>query len=133
LAAGCGGSNWHNPPGCSLPSGTTTVLVYPAPGSTGIPDNFGAVVLGSSRALPASFDVLIVSNTTNNGVYYNTLGAGPSPLPSPAATPGFANPVYQTSGNPGVTWFGGSALTVYLNDTGSNCVPTLSLGTFNVQ
>ena len=133
LAAGCGGSNPSNPPSCSLPAGTTTVLVYPAPGSTGIPDNFGAVVLGSSKALPLSFDAFVVNNTTNNGVYYNTLGTGPNPLPSPAATPSFANPVYQASGNPGVTWFGGSSLTVYVNDTGSNCVPTQSLGSFHVQ
>jgi len=132
LASGCGGSN-SNPPGCSLPSGTTTVLVYPAPGSTGIPDNFGAVVFGSSKALPTSFDAYIVNNTTGNAAYYNTLGAGPNPLPSPAALPKFANPVYQASGNPGVTWFAGSQLTVYVNNTGSNCTPAISLGAFNVQ
>jgi len=133
MAAGCGGSNSNYPPGCSLPGGTTTVLVYPAPGATGIPENFGAVVFGSSKALPLSFDAFVLNNTTGNYSYYNTLGAGPNPLPSPAATPSFANPVYQASGNPGVTWFAGSLLTVYVNDTGSNCVPTLTLGTFHVQ
>ena len=109
-----------------------TVLVYPAPGATGIPDNFGVVVFGSTSALASSFDAFIVNNTTGNSGYYNVLGAPPNPLPLPAATPSFANPVYQSSGNPRITWFAGSSLTVYLNDTGSNCVPTLNLGTFHV-
>jgi hypothetical protein len=131
LASGCNSSS-NNPPQCTPPNGIRTVLVYPAPGATGIPDNVGVVVFGSTSALPSSFDAFIVNNTTGNSGYYNLLGVPPNPLPSPAATPSFASPVYQSSGNPGITWFAGSSLTMYLNDTGSNCVPTLNLGTIRV-
>ncbi len=66
LAAGCGGSNSNPPPTCAPPTGTTTVLVYPAPGSTGIPDSLGAVVFGSNKALPVSYDAYVLNNTTGN-------------------------------------------------------------------
>jgi hypothetical protein len=132
---GCngGGNGYSNPGQCNPPNGITTTLVYPAPNSTGIPDNFGVVVFGSTAALPASYSAYVVNDTTLNAVYFNTpLGTPPVPLPAPKAVPGFPNPVYQSSGNPGTSFVSGSAITVYLNDTGSNCSPTFNLGTFRV-
>jgi len=131
--AGCSSSNNNNAGQCSLPSGTKTVLVYPAPGATGIPDNFGLVVLGSSSVLPLSYGTYIVNNTTQNAGYFNNLGTAPNPLPTPNALPTFPAPVYQSSGNPGVSFVAGSSLSVYLNNTSSNCVPTLLLGSFSVK
>jgi hypothetical protein len=122
-----------NPPQCRPPKGVQTVLVYPAPNATGIPDNFGLVVLGSTAALPAGYQAAVINVTTQNGVYYNVVGVAPSPIPTPNATPPFANPVYQASGNPGVTWVAGSTIAVYLNNTRSGCNPTYQLGSFVVQ
>lgn len=133
VLAGCNGNASSNPGPCTPPNGIGTVLVYPAPGATGIPDNFGLVVLGSTAALPASYQVYVVNNSTQNAVAFNTLGSPPNPLPTPNAVPTFSGPVYQSSGNPGATFVAGSSITVYLNNVNSGCVPTLSLGTFRVQ
>jgi hypothetical protein len=133
LLTGCNSGASSTPGQCNPPNGIATVLVYPAPNSTGIPDNFGVVVLGSSGVLPASFQAYIVNDTTGNPVYYNPLGTPPNPIPTPSAVPPFANPSYAASGNPGVTFVAGSTLSVYLNDANSNCVPTLLLGSFRVQ
>jgi hypothetical protein len=131
--AGCSNSNNnYNPGQCSLPSGTKTSLVYPAPNATGIPDNFGLVVLGSSPALPSNYNVYVVNNSTQNSGYFNYLGPAPNPLPTPNAIPTFPAPVYQSSGNPQVSFVAGSSISIYLNNSG-NCVPTLLLGTFNVK
>lgn len=130
--AGCGGGSSSPPPNCTPPPGTQTVLVYPAPNATGIPDNVGLVVLASTATLPSTFDTWVVDNTTGNGVFFNAVTTSPpSPLPTPNATPTFADPVYQPSGNPGVTFVAGSTITVYLNQN-ANCTP-ISLGSFSVQ
>ncbi len=117
---------------CNPPNGISTALVYPAPNSTGIPDNFGLIVLGSTSALPGNYQAYVVNDTTGNAAYFNFVGVPPSPLPAPNMLPSFANPVYQASGSPLVTWVAGSTLTVYLNEQ-ANCAPTLNLGSFRVQ
>jgi hypothetical protein len=129
----CNGTTVTNAPQCRPPKGVQTVLVYPAPNSTAIPDTLPLVVLGSTSALPSGYQALVVNISTQNGYYYNTVGLPPNPIPTPNATPPFANPVYQTSGNPGVTWVSGSTLAVYLNDSNSGCNPTYQLGSFVVQ
>jgi hypothetical protein len=121
-----------NPSPCTPPNGISTVLVYPAPGSTGIPDNLGVVVLGSTAALPSGFQAVLANNTTGNTVTFNLVGTPPNRLPTPNTLPAFANPVYQSSGNPGVTFVAGSTISVYLNNVNSSCVPTTSLGSFRV-
>jgi hypothetical protein len=134
LLAGCNGGSSSNPSPCAPPNGIQTVLVYPAPGSTGIPDNVGAVVFGSTAALPSGYQAVLANNTTGNSVYFNLVGSPPpSPLPTPNAVSTFANRVYQASGNPGATFFAGSTVSVYLNNANSGCVPATSLGSFRVQ
>ena len=131
--AGCGGNNNTFRGPCSPPNGTQTVLVYPAPGATAVPDAFGLVILGSTSPLPASFDAFVMNNTTGNGVFFNQVtNSPPSPLPTPNAVPPFANPVFKPSGNPGATFVSGSSITVFLNNTNSFCHPA-SLGSFTVQ
>jgi hypothetical protein len=138
-AVACNSSNNSPPapPACAPPNGTTTVLVYPAPGSTGIPDNFGQVILGSTAAgLSNTYQAFVFDSSSGvNGYYFATVTPAPSPLPSPAATPTFLNPVYQSSSstNPNL-WPQGHTLSVYLNDqANSSCTPQTSLGSFTVQ
>ncbi len=133
LLSGCNGNNNSNPSPCAPPNGIQTILVYPAPGATGIPDNFGVVVLGSTAGLPSGFQAYVVNDTTQNAVLFNVVGAPPNPLPTPNAVPSFANPVYQASGNPGTAFVAGSTISVYLNNVNSGCVPSVSLGSFRVQ
>jgi len=40
----------------------------------GIPDNVGLIVLGSTVALPASYSVLVVNNSTQNSAFFNPVG-----------------------------------------------------------
>ncbi len=134
VLAGCNGNGSNSISQCTPPNGIGTVLVYPAPNASGVPDNFGVVVLASTAPLPPSFQVYVVNNSTQNSVLFNILGTAPNPLPSPNAPATFANPVYQSSGAPaGTSFVPGSSISVYLNDSGSNCNPSLSLGTFRVQ
>jgi hypothetical protein len=133
LLTGCNGNSTANTIPCAPPSGIQTVLVYPAPGSSGLPDNLGQVVLGSTGALPSTYQAYLINNATQNAVAFNLVGTPPNPLPTPDALPTFANPVYQASANPGGAFVSGSAISVYLNNANSGCVPTVSLGTFTVQ
>jgi hypothetical protein len=132
-ATACSSNVVTNPPQCKPPSGVQTVLVYPAPNATAIPDNLPLVVLGSTSALPSGYQALIVNISTQNGYYYNPVSIAPSPIPTPYATPAFANPIYQSSVNPGVTWVSGSTIAVYLNNSNSGCNPSYQLGSFTVQ
>jgi hypothetical protein len=136
LLGGCGGgSGLSNSGACAPPSGVQTVLVYPEPGSTGIPDNFGLVVLGSTAALPPTYQAHVVSSTRQDALLFDGMSAPPNPLPMPNTPPAFANPVYQASLNPSHTFAAGTTITVYLNnETGSSyCLATLNLGSFVVR
>jgi hypothetical protein len=83
--------------------------------------------------LPSGFQAFVANNTTGNTLVFNLVGTPPNPLPTPNAIPAFANPVYQSSGNPGATFVSGSTISVYLNDANSGCVPATSLGSFRAQ
>jgi hypothetical protein len=134
--AGCGGNSSVSTSGsCALPSGTQTALVYPAPGATGIPDNFGLVVLGSTAPLPPTYSVHVVNSTRQNALLFSNVRAAPNPLPVPNAPSPFNNPVYQASVNPGQTFVSGTTVSVYLNnESGSSyCLSTLNLGSFMVR
>lgn len=118
-------------PTCVLPSGTQSALVYPAPNATAVPDTFGQVIIGSTAALPSTWDVALVA-TAFPAVYGNPFQTATPPFPTPNATPSFANPVYQKSD------FAGNAPTkvvysVYLNDKSSNCTPYGPIGQFVTQ
>lgn len=132
----CGGGGSTNPPApgptCSPPSGTQTALVYPAPNATGVPDQLGQVVIGASPALPSSWNVVLVRASTGGSLGGGNFTAAPQPLPTPNATPPFANPVYQSSSF-GNSVFGGLVLQVFLNDTASNCTPVGPIATFTTQ
>lgn len=133
--AGCN-SGTNNPPApgptCSPPAGTQTALVYPAPNSTSIPDQFGQIIIGSSTALPSSWNVVVATVVSPQGVGGGTVQSAAPPFPTPNATPGFANPVYQSSSFQGIT-FGSEVVRVFLNNTGTNCTPLGPIGQFTTQ
>lgn len=117
-------------PTCQPPAGTQTALVYPAPDATAVPDNFGRIIIGASPALPSSWDVVV--STVLAVTPGQTFQPAPSPLPTPNATPSFANPVYQSSSFGGLS-FRGEVVKVYLNNTGTNCTPLGPIGQFTTQ
>lgn len=137
IAATLAACNSSNPfvsptpgPTCNPPSGTQYALVYPAPNSTAIPDQFGQIIIGASPALPSSWNVVtstVIANTPG-GTFQTFTGT----LPSPNATPAFANPTYQSSSFSGLT-FAGEVVNVYLNNTASTCTPLGPIGSFTTQ
>lgn len=133
LAACNSGSSSPTVNNCGSPKGVSqTVLVYPAPGATGVPDNITQVIVGSTSAIPSGWGLTIATQLfgTQNG---NGVVPAPTPLPTPNQTPSFANPVYQSSTfSPAITT-AGTAMGVYLNNLNSNCVPSVLVGSFTTE
>ncbi len=132
-ACGGGGSTFPNPPAvqCTYPTGTQVALAYPAPGATAVPDNVGQIVVASSPALPNTWQVVLqVGNALG---YESVLNPIPqSSVPTPYATPGFANATYESSGLSG-SLPSATTITVLLNDEGSSCNTYPSIGSFTTR
>ncbi len=126
--AACGGGSALST--CGAPNGQVA-LVYPAPGSTGIPDNFPGVVFGSSHGLPASYTAILQQSGTTLMVPQFRLQPAPVPLPTPDLIPSFPNPVYQISA-PIKTLAGGTEYQVFLYDGNKTCTPSY-VGAFTAQ
>jgi hypothetical protein len=127
-------------PTCTLPAGTQTVLVYPAPGSTGVSDSNGEVVIGSTTALPVGqsgndWDIWFSDAVTGGALAplnpNSTLATTTPPFPSPSATPSFPNPQYQQQ-TAGIAFAPSQTVTIYVNNRASsnNCAP-LQIGQFS--
>jgi hypothetical protein len=137
--AACGGGSpgITNPtPGPTCSPGTTVQMIYPIPGATGVPDAPQQIVFAVGTALSSNWDAYLAPNSNGNGGGYTnplqTITAGQ--IPSPSATPSFANPVYQSITLPsslappsGATWY------VWINNTAGNCTPMGPLGSFTIQ
>ena len=84
VLSACNGSSSSTPGNCGAPTGKV-VLVYPAPGSTGISDNFPGVIFGSSNGLGGNYQAIIVPAGTQQGggIPLQAVGQAPTPLPSP--------------------------------------------------
>ncbi len=137
--AACGGSGntITNPtPGPTCSPGTPVQMIYPIPGATGVPDAPQQIAFAVGTALNSNWNVYLSNASNGNG----TLGGQTVPLqtitagqvPSPSATPSFANPVYQsvtlgTSLAAATTWY------VWINNTSGNCTPLGPLGSFTTQ
>jgi hypothetical protein len=100
-----------------------------------VPDNFSAIILGSSSVLPATYQAYVVQSapTPANASEFSPVTSAPTTLPTPFAMPSFANPNFQASNNPGIVFPTGSTISVYLNNSALACLPTYFLGTFKVQ
>ena len=135
---GCNSNNItdYNAPGaCTPPAGVDVSLIYPEPGSTGVPNNFSEIIVASSvvGGLSSGYRTYVTNanNTTSN--LYGYLQPYPNPLPTPNAAPPFSGQVtYQLSESPGITWPASSSLQVYLAGS-PNCRPVDLLGSFTVS
>jgi hypothetical protein len=134
--AACGGggnSNNVNVPvvACVLPTGTQVALAYPISGATGVPDAPGQIAIAASPALPSNWQVVLgFSNELLFESVVNPISA--SSVPTPYATPGFANPTYESSGLSGPLP-SATAIAVLLNNEASSCNSYLQIGTFTTQ
>ncbi|MDQ2681614.1 MAG: hypothetical protein M3Y21_11460 [Candidatus Eremiobacteraeota bacterium] len=128
-ACGGNGNTTPNQPPCGSPAGTTVALVYPAPGSTGITTNPGQVIIGSTTALPASWNVVLAASPGN--IAGGTVATTTPPFPTPNQTPSFPNPQYQSSSIASGALQGNVLYTAFINDTSSNCTPSVSVGSFH--
>jgi hypothetical protein len=136
LAACNGGGNASYPSvvsvPCVVPSGTLVSLAYPAPGATHVPDSPGQVVLALSSPLPNTWQVLLELSNGSLGSEGLLNPIAPSSVPTPYATPTFANPTYETSGlTSGLP--ANMLVTVLLNDQSSNCNQYPPIGSFTTQ
>jgi len=132
-ACGGGSSSVVAPtPGPTCAPGVQYQMLYPIPGATGVPDNPQQIAFAVGAPLPGWNLYLNNVNSLNNSV--STLATMQTitaqQIPQPAATPSFANPVYQS-----VTLSGGfsSGQTVYvwLNNLNSlTCTPLGPVGSF---
>lgn len=98
-------------PECSYPNGTMPQMVYPAPNSTNVPDNFnftGVIVADTSSAnynIPSGFYLAVFSTAptaleNSNGPWLQLDGFHSIPassLPPQTALPTIPNPVYERS------------------------------------
>lgn len=133
LSACNGGSNNNNifnPGKCTPPA--TTVMVYPIPGATGVPDETQTIYVASQSGQLAngSYGTAIAppnGGSTYNGGNFVKVAAGA--VPSPAASPGFSNPVYYASSIGGLS--AGSTYAIGFNQN-VNCVP-VNLGSFTTK
>jgi len=120
------------PSTCALPAGVQAQMLYPKPGATAVPDATIQVVFAISSPLP-TWGVAVLPPAGNSGIYGNafqTITAGQ--VPSPSATPSFANPIYVSSTFSG-SLPAASLIGVYLNDLSSNCVPVTAGASFTTQ
>jgi hypothetical protein len=123
LLSACNGNYYSSPgPPCGAPQGTV-IVAYPAPSSTGIPDNFPGVIFASTHALFSSYQAIVVPNGSSVGTPLFPVAMFTPPLPTPNQTPSFANPIYQMSAANGYILPAASSISVYLNDLNSNCTP----------
>lgn len=133
-AGGLAACNNSNPsvtptpgPTCSPPG--QTVLVYPAPNASGVVNSNGEVVIGSTVALPSTWDIVITDAVNPNGATLGTVQTATPPFPSPNQTPAFPNPQYQSASS-GVPFASSQVVTVFVNDPNSNCSPD-QIGSFS--
>jgi len=130
--AACSGFNTSvpRPPApttCVVPAGVQTQLIYPVPGATSVPDNPQQIVFATSAALPSWDAVLTGANQAYYGNAFVQISAGQ--VPSPSATPSFANPIYESSTlASGLT--ANTVMSVYLNDLSSSCIPVSTNASF---
>lgn len=139
--AACGGYNnpYSNPtPGPTCSPNTTVQMIYPIPGATGVPDAPQQIAFAVGTALPSVWNLYISNASNGNGSVNGYTNAGmqtitAAQVPSPSATPSFANPVYQSVTLSGALTPAATTWYVWLNNSAGNCTPMGPLGSFKTQ
>ena len=136
-ACGGGGSTYNAPtPGPTCAPGENVQIVYPIPGATGVPDATAQIVVAVASPLPG-WNIWFQSSSTYSpyaGYYSGAFSTiGPSQVPTPAATPQIANPVYQSASLGNGSFGSGVNVYLWLNNGNSNCTPLGPLGSFTTQ
>lgn len=124
---------------CAPPEGVQDVLIYPAPGSTGIPGNLGEVIFATSSVGGLYlYNAHLIDETAGGTLQVNfgPFGGWVSPtLPQPAVMPPFSNADYFASVNQGgigtgASFSSGHQIAVQLAKGACNPV---TFGSFTVQ
>jgi len=126
---GCNsGSSSNNITQCTLPTGISAALVYPAPNTTGNNPNVGQVVVATNGTISTSWNVILIP-TFGAALFGSTIQLTSPPFPTPNQVPSFPNPTYYnslfSSSLPS-----GTSVAVQLNDTSSSCSPGVTIGLF---
>ncbi len=111
------------PPPCVLPTGVQAQLIYPIPGATNVPDATQQVVFAVSSPLPTWGAAFEFAGLAGLGGPFTTISVGQ--VPTPSATPSFANPVYVSSAI-AFSLPASTAIGVDLNDLSSSCIPVVA-------
>ena len=132
--SGGGGSTPASVP-CSIAPATLAQLVYPAPNTTVNSANVSSVVVAVNAALPAgTFNFGFSAPSGYSGLTQNSATViTASQVPSPSATPSFANPVYESVSLVSFLPSATPSISVYLNNFNSTCTPAGPYGTFSTQ
>jgi hypothetical protein len=104
---------------CVLPSGTQATLFYPAPGSTGIPDAIGSVIVTTNPNLPHTWIVVLENLNSGAAVSSSTYAIVDPPFPKPNAPPPFTAS-YQGFLLPNLA--AGTSYRVFLKDKSTSCL-----------
>ena len=110
------------------------MLVYPAPGSTGISVNAGQIIVATSgAALPTGsggWDAVVAPNLPGGVATYGLpFQTATPPFPSPNTTPSYASPFYVSSTIGQLA--AGAQQQVYVNNPNSTCTPYGPIGSFS--
>jgi hypothetical protein len=147
VAAGCnsGCTNCYTYTACAVPNTMQYSLVYPVPNSTGNPTSLSEVVIATSGTLPAQWNT---GQGWDAELFYTATGTYPgtalgtefatvnySAVPTPNATPSFANPTYWVStfsyaANANSPLPPGTTITATLNNLNSSCFPGKTVASF---
>ena len=136
--AACGGGSSSPPaptPGPTCQPIVTSQLIFPAPGSTGVPDALAQIVIAVSTPLaPNTYNLQLTA--VNGGGSSQTFNAlqqiSPAQLPAGSATTTIPNPTYEqvslVNALPAAT-----QIQTAINNPNTNCTAQTVPGTFTTQ
>lgn len=136
-ACGGGGSPVAPTPGPTCgPVGITSQLIYPAPGSTAVPDAQQQIVIAVSSPLPINTYNLALINPPNTQPFSYTRNPlaqiQASQLPAGSGSTTISNPTYEAV-NLIASLPAATQIQTAINDPNSTCTPQNVPGTFTTQ
>lgn len=139
LMVACGGGGTSTPPGtgtfCGGPPNQMEVL-YPIPGSRKANPALANIYVSTKGQLPPNnqFNLFIVQSNGSQTFTSPFFGTSESSIPTPHASPSYADPVYYASSLPPSYFIGpAQAVTVLWNDGGTGCTPHFQVSGFTTK